>query len=415
MTDLQGTPTQRRATRGLGFVGPIAALVVLVVMALLTIALLGGPVPTLGIDRGKAVAGDVPNRTPDPVKVFTPADPKPPEIAGSILFAKAGNLWTVGGADVLTQLTRDGSAQYPSWSRDGSTIYDVRVLTRPGNVPCSLIPASGCGNPDVKFELHYPVIERLSASGANPVTIRSGLYSWNGGRNTYFSGLWQPAISPNGKTIALITDAPDPLAHDYQLAFVPTAGGRLNRPPLADDQGLGHNDPAWSPDGSVVAYTYDHRDGTSAAPRIALYDVKTRSSRFLTKPGYAEPSFSPDGRWLVAVAAGAKGEDVVILDASSGAELLRLTNDGHSFEPVWSPAGDQVAFLRAHGLSIDLWVDTLTGSGHAFSVTADVPFTSQSALDGTSKPSWFIPTSELPTPSANPSAGNAGTSAPPSN
>jgi Tol biopolymer transport system component len=380
--------------------GPILSLVTLAVVATLSLGLLGGPLPALGINRAQTNTGDVPNRTPDPVKVFIPAIPQTPEIRGSILFAKAGNIWTVSGADALTQRTSGGHDQYPSWSHDGATIYFLALRGAQGTVPCSMVAASGCISSAVHYTLDYPVLSRMPAGAGGSTAIQSGLYSWAGGQFTYFYGLWQPAVSADGKTVALITDAPDPFSLDYQLAFMPSAGGQLTRAPLAEDSGLGHNDPTWSPDGRVVAYTYNHRDGTLAQPRIALYNVRTGASRFLTTFGYAEPSFSPNGRWIAAIRTSAKGEDVVILDASSGAELLRVTNDGHSFEPVWSPAGDQLAFLRANGLSIDLWADTLGGSGNAFSVTKEEPVTSQSALDGTSKPSWFIPAAEMPSPSA---------------
>ncbi len=385
-----------------GSLGPLLSLVALVVVATLTISLVGGPVPGLGAGRGTTHGGDVPNRTPDPVVVFIPGLPRKPEIRGSIVFAKAGNLWTVRGADVLTQLSSGGHDQYPSWSRDGASIYYLEVKTAQGDVPCSAVPASGCIFSIVPYKLEYPVLTRMPTDGGSPTTIRSGLYSWGGGRYSYFYGLWQPAVSPDGKTVAVITDAPDPFSFDYELGFMPTGGGRLTRPPLAEDFGLGHNDPAWSPDGTLVAYTYNHRTGLLGEPRIQLLNVRTGVSRPLTTFGYAEASFSPDGRWIAAIKTSAKGEDVVILDAATGVELLRVTNDGHSFEPVWSPAGDQIAFLRANGLSIDLWVDTLGGSGTSFSVTKEEPLTSQSALDGTSKPSWFIPATELAGPSNDP-------------
>ena len=194
---------------------------------------------------------------------------------------------------------------------------------------------------------------------------------------------------------------------------MPAAGGQLTRLQLPEDYGLGQNDPTWSPDGRTIAFTYNHREGALGRPRIGLYDVKSGTVRYLTGYGYAQPSYSPDGRWVAAVRTSAKGRDIVILDARTGTELLRVTDDGHSFAPVWSPAGDQIAFLHVAGLSIDLWVATLAGSGRSFSVTDTEPLTSQSALDGTSRPAWFIPSSELvpasPSASAPPtSPGSSG-------
>ena len=45
----------------------------------------------------------------------------------------------------------------------------------------------------------------------------------------------------------------------------------------------------------------------------------------------------------------ASGPTSSILDAITASELLRLTDDDHSFSPVWSPAGDAIAFLQLDG------------------------------------------------------------------
>ena len=50
----------------------------------------------------------------------------------------------------------------------------------------------------------------------------------------------------------------------------------------------------------------------------------------------------------------------MVLDPGTGAELARLTNDSNSFAPVWSPDGDQIAFLHRQGLGVDLEIMTLT-------------------------------------------------------
>lgn len=373
-------------------------------VAVVSFGLLNGPASFAGTGGTQAPVGDVPNRTPDPVAVFQPAVPTKPHIRGTILFTKAGNLWSVSGDDVLTQLTTTGTDQSPSWGPGGQSVYFVRVGSAAGLVPCSYIAASGCISSVARYNLQYPVIVSMPAAGGAVTQVKSGLYSWSGGHYSYFYGLWQPALSPNGQTFVLITDAPDPFNNDYQVGLLPAKGGSVRRLGLAEEYGLGQNDPAWSPDGTQVAYTYNHRDGTLGRPRIGILTVATGAVRYLTGFGYAQPSFSPDGRYIAAVHTTSKGRDVVIIDAASGAELLRLTSDGHSFAPTWSPAGDQVAFLRANGLTLDLWVDTLSGSGSSFSVAKEEPLTSQSRLDGISKPAWFVPASQRPAPSPATSA-----------
>ena len=55
------------------------------------------------------------------------------------------------------------------------------------------------------------------------------------------------------------------------------------------------------------------------------------------------------------------GTDVAIVNARTGAELLRLTNDGESWAPAWSPGGDQIAYLHVSGQVVDLRMAQLEG------------------------------------------------------
>ena len=73
------------------------------------------------------------------------------------------------------------------------------------------------------------------------------------------------------------------------------------------------------------------------------------------------PSYSPDGKYIAATRTTNLGTDVVILDASNGRELLRITNDGSSFSPSWSPAGDGIAYLHLDGQTVDLKLAQLEG------------------------------------------------------
>jgi len=400
-----------RGRRGGMLAAQLTGAAITVAMGVLGFGLLGGPVPNFGLTGHHVAAGDVPNRTPDPIVPFQPAAVQVPQVAGTILFVKSGRIWSVSGADELTPLGAGQTEQSPIWSADGRTIYFLDIHSKKADVPCSMVAASGCSQADAAYTLEYPVLSRMPATGGAARAVASGLYSWGSGAYSYFWGLWQPALSPDGRTFALISDAPNPFALDYAVALMPVAGGALKRLPLPEDYGLGQNDPAWSPDGRTLAFTYNHREGTLGRPRIGLYDVKTGAVRFLTDYGYAQPAYSPDGSWVAAVRTSTKGRDIVILDAHTGAEILRVTDDGHSYAPVWSPAGDQIAFLHVSGLSIDLWVATLSGSGRSVSVTRTDPLTSQSALDGASRPAWYIPPSQLPPASPSPSAPTIGTGA----
>jgi Tol biopolymer transport system component len=390
-------------------IAAVASLVGLVLVGVVSFGLLGGALPDLGLTGGGGGgggggAGDNPDRTPDPVKPYVPA--KKTQVKGTILFVKAGNIWSVSGESVLTQISKTGRDSNPDWSPDGATVYFVETKTKK-----AMVPWEGHASP---YTLEYQVISRMAADGTGRKAIQDGLYKYGGGRYEFFVWLLQPAVSPNGKTFALISDDSNP-SMSAVVQTLPVKGGKLTRLPLAEDYLLGHNDPAWSPSGASIAYTYNHREGSAGRPRIGIYDLKTKKARFLTGFGYAQPSWSPDGKYIAAVRTSGRGRDVVVLDAKKGTELLRVTDDGRSFAPTWSPAGDQIVFLRAQGQSIDLVLVSL-GSGTALSVVKEEALTSQSQLDGASRPAWFIPPDQLPrptpTPAAAPSSGSAGASSP---
>ena len=85
-----------------------------------------------------------------------------------------------------------------------------------------------------------------------------------------------------------------------------------------------------------------------------------------------------------------------ILDAGNGRELLRLTNDGASWAPVWSPTGDAIAFLHIRGQIVDLKLVRLDGDAPDWTVKDIIDLTEVSGLDGESRPGWFVPADELP-------------------
>jgi hypothetical protein len=86
----------------------------------------------------------------------------------------------------------------------------------------------------------------------------------------------------------------------------------------------------------------------------------------------------------------------VILEAAHGRELLRVTDDGHSWAPIWSPAGDAIAFLHSDGLIVDLRMAVLAGSGPAWTIEETVDLTEVSGLDGGSRPDWYVAPEDIP-------------------
>ena len=364
-------------------VAPVLSVVGLIVIAVTSYALLGGSLPRVPGQGGPSGNGG-PIRTPTPSNVVI-VDPRT-KVPGSLLYAKDGNIWVQSG-EQARQLTNSGTDSMPTWSPDGSTVDYVHE-------------AAGSGkwvtNGEIRqYNLSIPSLMQVNADGSGapkPVLtgrVKNGSFTWS-----YF--IRQPAISPDGSTAALITDGPDPTHSDIVLKLLDLQTKKLTDLNLPESLALGHQDPAWSPDGKVLLYVKDAREGARGTPTINRFVVATGKTIALTTAGYTSPSWSRDGRYIAATKTTSFGTDVVILDARNGTELLKLSNDELSFSPVWSPAGDSVAFFRLdHGV-VDLYLIPLTGTAPNWTVGAPIALTLSAGLDAASRPGWFIPADQLP-------------------
>jgi dipeptidyl aminopeptidase/acylaminoacyl peptidase len=387
---------------GVGPVGswlaPTLSIVGLIVVAFLTIGLLNGSLPFVGGSNGNGNGNGTGNgdgdsqRSPAPSNVVIV-----PEVTfpGSIVYAKAGNIWVQTGkqARQITGGEGAGHDSMPSFSPDGKIVYFIRTTDQIG-----IWPSQGA---DRRYQMTVPALMRVNADGSgDPVRVLSGAIS-KGGKD-WFAWIRQPVVAPNRRTMALVSDAPDPANSDVVLQFYDLVSKKRTIPTVAETPPLGHQDPAWRNDGKVLLYVRNGREGTRGAPVIYRWDVAKKTATPLTGPGYLEPSFSPDGRYIAATKTSAFGNDIVILDATRGQELLRITTDGASWSPVWSPTGDSIAFLHLAGQIVDLHLVELEGTAPDWTVGKVIALTEVSGLDGASRPDWFVPADQLPAPPPTP-------------
>jgi Tol biopolymer transport system component len=169
-----------------------------------------------------------------------------------------------------------------------------------------------------------------------------------------------PAWSPNGTRIAYdsehVTGGPgfccDTILDGlWTIASDGSGDSPLAAPPAAD--------PAWSPDGTKIAFEYEsdgkediwvmNADGTGTA------NLTRHNSTFTES---IQPSWSPDGTKL-AFASGSVGDyQLHVIRADGGGEQQLTFGEQDSFSPIWSPDGTKIAFARGRSV----WVMRADGS-----------------------------------------------------
>ncbi len=268
-------------------------------------------------------------------------------IDGTITFARDGALWSLSGS-TLTQLTAGPSDGELAWSPDGTWLYFVRQRNEVGG----RLNAAGGITP---YRLKVPTLMRIGARGDGEEEILDGLLEDPNPKLNFSSFIFDPAIGADGR-IALATDykGPSLLGGDVLIRLL-QVGGRMATPDLPDEAPYGHQDPAWSYDGSGIYYVQNGSAQGESASRIIYFDLAAESVVRFGASGFIEPAVSPDGRWIAATRIDKKkGSDVVIMSAATGEVLLEVTRTGRSWAPAWSPDGSSLIFLAASGTQASL-------------------------------------------------------------
>lgn len=254
-----------------------------------------------------------------------------------------------------------------------------------------VVLALSCQLSGTALQGHSTLRERTFSDESNPVS-GSGKIVFSSGQDIFTinpdgrelrqltSGVYgeinvQPAWSPDGSQIAFVSNRD---GGDVEIYLMDAMGEKAQRLTFQEGE---DSEPAWSPDGSKIAYV--HGDDPSVngyinsaschRPDIYLMSADGSNQLRLTKKGEnTDPAWSPDGtRILFSSKQEGVNFELYILNLFDG-ELLRLT---HSLtaeaEPAWSPDGDSIAFISGYTDSfMECGVDGIIQNPSPFQVSS---------------------------------------------
>ena len=146
----------------------------------------------------------------------------------------------------------------------------------------------------------------------------------------------QPSWSADGKRIAF--------SREGAIFEAQATGGPAHR----IGHGLGNaRDPAFSPDGKLIAY--DYRNPGYSIREIYVMNADGTGIRKLTRLGAvsALPAWSPDGRTLAFQSnAGGPKYEIYTVDLNGGRPRSVTTSPIDAIQPAWKPDGTTIGFAR---------------------------------------------------------------------
>jgi len=236
-----------------------------------------------------------------------------------------------------TRLTdNDAFDGYPAWSPDGTKIAFASDRERNGHLEIYVMHADGTGQHNL----------------------------------TYTPELWlnsEPAWSPDGSKIAY--GEGDPLNNSWEI-YVMNADG-TGQTQLTDFY-PSDSSPTWSPDGSKIAFESVKGNGhgtiysIDAEPGGYLGEM-TGLTKLSNPDPYVEwddrdPAWSPDGS-KIAFSENHGGRGIFVMNADGSGQTRLSDYPSSDRNPAWSPGGSKIVFMSDRDGNYEIYVMNADGTG----------------------------------------------------